>query len=514
MPRLPACLAAVLLAGPVSAQGFEPLLRSLDPLGSSFLSDFRQGFVDSRGHWLSLVSETTLAQALVQDGTVLVESGDFLPSLSDSVLGFAAIGGSTRNLALALVMVSTGAPVLGRGQVWFRLGQTIDAAGLPPGTVASTLFALSANEHDRTLALLQVDSGEVVLVSLTFRAGGPPLSALELITGQSLADGSVLESFELYPFGVPLNERGEWLLAVRASDGTERLLTPGGTVLRTGAPSPLPGRSVVDLLEWHDLNDLGGYAALVRLSGDPATDELLIVNSAKLAQEGDVLPALAPAALVELGDTLRCTDSGPVFWHARTNGPAGTNEAYMRDREPFLRSGVSRIAGRLVTGLDPGNGSYEVSADGRFWLGRVDVESLRRLLVRADFGAAVPLPGCTPNAGTLRHTGGLVLSGATIELTLDGPVAPGALASVQFSLGAAGPGDCGIATPFGELLIDPRRRVGALAAGIFASAPIAVPLALPADPALVDLELFAQGAFVAPGGLTLTNGLRLVVGAP
>ncbi|MSR62588.1 MAG: hypothetical protein EXS08_09115 [Planctomycetes bacterium] len=108
----------------------------------------------------------------------------------------------------------------------------------------------------------------------------------------------------------------------------------------------------------------------------------------------------------------------------------------------------------------------------------------------------------------------VVLSGATIELTLDGPVAPGALGSVQFSRGAAGPGDCGIATPFGELLIDPRRRVGARNVGSFASAPIIAALALPADPALVDLELFAQGAFVAPSGITLTNGLRLVIGAP
>jgi hypothetical protein len=187
----------------------------------------------------------------------------------------------------------------------------------------------------------------------------------------------------------------------------------------------------------------------------------------------------------------------------------------MRDREPFLQSGVSRIDGRVVAALDPLPAGYEVSANGRFWLGGVSLEGLvGSVLVRADFGAAVPLPGCVPNPGTLRHTGGLVLSGATIELTLDGPAPAGALVSVHFSLGTAGSGDCGLMTPFGEMLIDPHRRVGALHAGIFASAPIAATLAIPADSALIDLVLFAQGAFVAPTGSLLTNGMRLEIGAP
>jgi len=141
------------------------------------------------------------------------------------------------------------------------------------------IFALNANERDATLALVSD-----ALLSFRFLASGPPVQATELRVGQGLPDGTLLVSFGSYPFGVPVNERGEWLVAVTASDGTKRLLTPTGTQLRTGTPSPIPGRTLSDLFDEHDLNDLGGYAALVRLSGDPATDELLIKNPTRLSQ--------------------------------------------------------------------------------------------------------------------------------------------------------------------------------------------------------------------------------------
>jgi hypothetical protein len=288
--------------------------------------------------------------------------------------------------------------------------------------------------------------------------------------------------------------------------------------LRSGDPSPVPGRTIVSVRpdepydHGHDFNDLGGYAAVVLLSGSAASDTLLVKNSLELAQEGDVLPALAPQALLGLEQaSVRISDSGQVYWLARTDGPVGNDVALMRDRDVLLRVGETQVQGELVTAID-GN-SFEITPDGRYLLVRVGL-STDRALLRVDLGAAVPIPGCVPNPGTLRHTAGLVLTDHTFRLTLDGPARPGSVVRVLTSLGEATPGNpCGIPTPFGELLIDPTRRLAPLNGGLFANAPVHIDVGLPADPALVDLEVFAQGAFVTPGRLLRTNGMRLVIGA-
>ena len=203
---------------------------------------------------------------------------------------------------------------------------------------------------------------------------------------------------------------------------------------------------------------------------------------------------------------------GSSYWVALTSGPFGDNVALMRDLEVVIRLTRSTVQGQPVTAIDAQN--FEITPDGRYLAGRVNLNSDRTLL-RIDLGAAVPISGCVASAGTLRHTGGYVVTGDTVGLTLDGPAPQGALVWLMTSRGEATPGiPCGLASPFGEYLIDPNRRRASFRLGTLASRPFQASVTLPDDPALVDREIFAQGAFVAPRSpLVLTNGMRFVIGA-
>src|SRR5262249_28228769 len=135
--------------------------------------------------------------------------------------------------------------------------------------------------------------------------------------------------------------------------GVACLVSGDHVVLKGGDGSPIAGRTIIDPFVWpdktFDRNDLGGYAALVALSGDPGTATLLVKNSAKLVQQGDALSSLAPGAVdFIVPPTVRISNSGNVYWSTHVTGPPGENFAFMRDLDVIARSGVTAIGGQLM----------------------------------------------------------------------------------------------------------------------------------------------------------------------
>jgi hypothetical protein len=165
-----------------------------------------------------------------------------------------------------------------------------------------------------------------------------------------------------------------------------------------------------------------------------------------------------------------------------------------------------------------------LSPSGRFWIG--DLLLLGPLgldpgsLVLADFGLAEPIRACTPNPASLAFAEGLVLAGRTGTFRLEGGPAPGARSLLYFALGSAvDAAGCGLPFPFGEVLLDRSAGFFLQNGPSYAGAPVDIPLSIPLDLALVDLELFAQGVFFDPLAVpgqrvTLTDALRLEIGAP
>jgi len=520
-------LALTALARAPRAQEIHPVLPLGQPLDGHVPIGIPSITAEDDGSWMAilLLSSPFGGTGVVRDGALISVVPQPLLSPDASIFYYWQVQGSLHNPA-ALVAVSgwgvphgsTGALAIVRGgRGLYVTGGPIGASGLSSGTLVDRILgAIGANARDTVVSLIRTDRGEQALVrSLFARDGTERVRVADLVMGMLLPDGSALASIEPRSLRIPVNEHGAWLLAVRGTDGLQRLVTPGRVLFRSGDLSPLPGRVIDTILPGGDLNSLGDTLVELRLSGNPATAGVILRDSAVLAQQGEILPGLAPDALAEPApESVRLTDSA-AYWLALTDGPPERHAAFVREREPFLREGVTRLDGTLVARVQP---HFDVSPSGRFWLGTAELEGVGTVLLQADFGAIVPVPGCRPgaNPGRLRASTGLALAGQTFRLAVDAPAPLFATANLHVSTGPAIPGDpCGLVTPFGELLIDPGRRAFVVDVGVYTGSELAVDVALPPDPALVDRTFWAQGAFHSPGTLPLlTNGLRVEIGAP
>lgn len=305
------------------------------------------------------------------------------------------------------------------------------------------------------------------------------------------------------------DEAGGWITRARGVDGHWRVVRDGVELAVEGGPAPLAGRV------WSALGEdqpvalrVGGYAFLGRVDGDPAQARVLVQDGAVLAREGEVLPALAPQSWTPRADTqLAYTRDAAVLWLADLSGGG---QALLRGREVLIASGASIESIPLVALED-----FVATPGGRFVY--LDAQlATGAALVRLDLGAAELVAPCaTPNAGSLRRTAGAVTLGASFDLTLDAPVAPGAL--VRLRLASFG-GSCEASFAFGEVYLAPGTTVGQYALGSYHGAPLTTLVTVPVDLGLLGAEAFCQGTFFAPSGpaprLVLTNGLRFEVGAP
>jgi hypothetical protein len=262
------------------------------------------------------------------------------------------------------------------------------------------------------------------------------------------------------------------------------------------------------------INDRGDHV----LSGalQSSADIFLIEkNGLKFVQHGDVLPSFSTQPIeVRTRAPLLLANTGDVFWRATT---AGGEAAFMRNHDPIVELG-SIVAGGTVTGLADFESCFAVSPDGRYFVCRATLDGSREVALLFDFGLVLELPGCAGNAGTLRLVSGQARVGQPIELAMDEGHVAGAIARIIFSTQQRFPGwECGSLTPGGELLISQQHRIASVYAPPWdGTNPTSAVVAIPNDLALLDLELFAQGAFRTPGTrtLSLTNALRIQIGAP
>lgn len=507
-------------AAPAAAQGCNGtglLLRSGDVIDGQTLSGTLGVAVDDSGSWATTVlSDGPLM--LVRDRARWLRVGDPItqpPSVVTSLYGPTG-GGANLTVIASLNGTAIGlSPAILRDRAAILVtNQPVDVVGLPPGTLAGAMQSVTANEHGTVMAVVALGQpSDQALLRFTFAPDGTPLTRTRALrVGDPLPGGSTLAAFAR----AAINEHGDWLMRVTDAGGGTHLVLNGVSLVASGSPSPVPGRPYAAVLRSYDLNDHGDVAAVMRLSGDPATDLALVRNGALFVREGDPVPSgTGTMPLADIGQ-VRVAASSHLYWQAlRTSGDHGRG-VFLRDGLPILEDGVSVVEGELVTAFEGSVDNFEVSPSGRFFVARVELATSGSALVCADLGASWPIPGCTPSAATLRHTNGLVLAGSTVGLMLDGPVPIGTPGRVTFALARAPTGtECGIATPFGEVLLDPGSVVARRVVGVYAGQPLALNVPLPASLALVGVEIYAQGAFGSPTTAPLlSNGVGLEIGAP
>jgi hypothetical protein len=317
-----------------------------------------------------------------------------------------------------------------------------------------------------------------------------------------------------------LNERGDFITLFQTAAGTAVLINAATIVAQELTPSSVGGRWRTLDLSKVAINDFGEHVLSGVLEGGGADFFLIEKDGQEFARSGDVLPALSVSPLAPGRATpILLANTGRVFWQAQT---LANDVAYMRDHEPIVKAGATLLDGNLVLELPSNENAFAISPDGRFFLGRIEeLQTVGRSSVLVDFGLVVEVPGCVGNTGVLAHASGAARVGETFWLAMDSGQEPGVLTTLTLSSQARMPGsDCGTPTIAGEVLISLQHRVATTFLAPWDGVnPSTVSAAVPNDPALVDLELHAQGLFQDVTGPTfqaprLTNALRIQIGAP
>jgi len=305
--------------------------------------------------------------------------------------------------------------------------------------------------------------------------------------------------------------------------------SPLGIVAREGMT--IPGIGTLDSGGLSGARtSINSFGQVAYIAGFSNGDDHLIADGQLIAAEGASalnLPSLAPNSVSDLQSSgqppVRISDSGDVFWYARISGPNSTNRAFMRNQDVLIRKGVSTVNGILIRELDTNDRGYDVSKNGRFWAGLVTFAGGGDdAVILIDLGLVAPIPGTGSNPSSFTKLTGDARIGEHLLLSMDGSQGPGSLPMALFSLQASIPGSpIGVPIKAGELFIDltPGIFLTTLTGSPVSSGASGIGVDIPLDPSLVDLDVFAQGAFFDQGASNggavfhLTNGLHLIVGA-
>jgi hypothetical protein len=528
-------LGSVLVLLPVLAQT-DVVVRAGDTLPTGdHVTSVSVPRIDDGGAWLALVdsdaADLTQDALLLRPGGVLLREGkervEPAGSEVDEFIDFAITAGGEAALLLRLRVFDvfpTEGLYLGDRLLALR-AELVGAPEVPAGTTWDGFDALWPS-GERTLFVLGdinnpaiAGPREDAFVRYEFDAASAVTARSVVLTrGQFVpVVGSIVSSVGPFPFGFDTNERGDFIAVVSFVDGRAILANLDTILALEGAPSPVPGRNYRLLaLSKVSRNDFGAHAFTAFLDGAPEDDYCLFEDGQLFAREGEVLPFLSAPLGNGTAAPIHLANSGDLFWQARDVN--GDGAAFVRNHDVIVQAGRTVIEGFLVIDLAVDDSAFHASPDGRFWAGRVELEGVGDALLTADFGLVVPVPGCAGNGGRLRKKGGDARVGQQLVLEMDDAQALGALPMLALGTRPLGAAGCGLPVPGGELLVDPASVVASLAGPPWNGAPEAFAFDIPASPSLVDLQLFAQGVFLAPPGaarsLLLTNGLRMEIGAP
>jgi hypothetical protein len=315
-----------------------------------------------------------------------------------------------------------------------------------------------------------------------------------------------------------VNNVGDIICLVNATGNRGIMINFDGFVAQEGRLSPV-GRNWTSLqLTKVGINDRREYVLTGTIQSTEQNDPtvfLIIKNGEKFAQSNDIIPTISPSPIGK-GSTapIWISNAGDVFWRCA----AGSEDAFCRNYEPIIQRNRTTINGNLVISVIADDHSFAISPEGRFLIGRVELQSVGASILFADFGLIQELPGCANNPGRLSRLSGEARLGNTFTLGLDDGPTPGALSFISFSRQPArANSSCGIATVYGELLISANVLRTFTLAPWNGTDPSTLSISVPNTISLVDAVFYGQGVFSDPAhpvDFRLTNGVKIEIGAP
>lgn len=387
-----------LVASAAGAQGPVLVLRVGDPVpGAGKVTDIEFVDVASSG-WTTVrvaTDDPVASEVLLRGGAPHVKVGDAPPALGGAMV--AGIGDPSPDLfgQTAVVLDLGGGSQAVVHELWpqFLTGQpaTTWTGQLPPGSTwrrfDDVQFALWSPSYLMRGAIDDPAGAgaDVGLAAMVWQQHPGVLSHVDVLAleGQ-LAPGltRAIESVRGERAAAAANQDGQrvlWscdLVGPTTDDGCVYMtqgypLTQHTLLAREGSPSPVPGRAW-GALEDHALDlHMGSWTLRAALdASDPGDDEVLVVDGAVLAREGDVLPALSPFAIESLGAGRGALDqNGRVLWYARWSDPSTPfeDEALLVDDQVLVRTGTTVVGGSPLVDLEDGPSSYALDRGAGRW---------------------------------------------------------------------------------------------------------------------------------------------------
>ncbi|MEM7305363.1 MAG: hypothetical protein AAF682_01770 [Planctomycetota bacterium] len=530
MTSLRPLLLAGALAAPASAQ--QELLAVGDILpGAGAVTGVQAAAVADAGAWAVVADLASgSGDALVRDGAVFLQQGDPVgtggASLERVLWAALNAGGDVAwsaelDVPGAMFLMSA----LGFGSEPLVLQGAASAA---PGVGAGTFYLsfgtplLSDARTVLTAGAIEDPSipgfAESALLRFDIDAAGQLAAEAVLVKATDPLAGGLVEEVGLDDH-VALAAGGDYLYRARVSGSPSKdVIARNATVLaEVGGPAPISGAAWSSLDGGVALNDQGDHAFAGTTVGGASAGFLLTRNGAKVVAAGDVLPDLAPHAV--LGSVLpriEMAADGTVAWMGTWSAPADNVGLFLDDRL-VLREGVSQILDRVIASVD----GFRMSPDGELLgVALTFTDGSAGAFLLAVSGALVDVPGCVGNPGALQVVSGLPAAGAVLSLTVDQGQAAGVTPFLAWATAPAAPGGCGVPVPgLGEVLLSVAapNPVAVLGGGApWTGGPFAFQVPIPFS--LYGETIYAQGLFadlagVAPGEpFRLTGGLELAVG--
>ncbi len=225
--------------------------------------------------------------------------------------------------------------------------------------VASIDDPVISSSVDRALVVVQLAGGVYVSTDVRWLEG-------ELLAGQTEA----VADFGTGPHQSAFNAAGQLLFFAdltgdSATDGV--IYLDGALLAQEGSASPVAGRNWLSLSS-PELALAAGGAHLYsgRLDGDTSSDALIVKDGAKFRQEGDTLPAIAPFVLSSFGSgPLGLTDGGDVLWYGDWSDPdTDVDTGLFLNDELLVQEGVTTIGGIVVDSLSGVQDGYAITPGG------------------------------------------------------------------------------------------------------------------------------------------------------
>lgn len=268
-------------------------------------------------------------------------------------------------------------------------GAVAGASGFSPGTTYIGFFDVKNSNSNHFMSVLSVDDPAIATsvdrAIVVFEAPGMGFTQHVIAKEGDVLPGQVsaIADFGTGPHHSAFNDLNDIVVFVdlagsTTTDGCVYLIEVDDStpvvqafvkLAQEGDPSPVVGRTWSSLASPElDLNNGNDYVFSGSLSGDPASNLLIVKNGAAFKQEGDAAPGAPAFQLTSFGTgPIEISQTGDVLWYGRWNDPNTSIDSGLHVNDTLIvQEGVTMMAGQVATTLRGIADGYHMSDSGQY----------------------------------------------------------------------------------------------------------------------------------------------------